>query len=680
MDNVSTMQLRERGLYRARARRVWLGLVMLAVLLLGLATTAVAEPESAAGEDPGTSSEPISAQEFQKLLLSPPSDFTGWRKRADNILKANPKSYQGDALLGLVMHRGEGDLPRARFHLTKAKEEARFEGQFFYLLILLELDTVLGEMDEYTNRLANLDDLARINGNPLIAAMRVWPLMKLGREKEARACLDRAFASSDVSTRLVAWNSLGALEGELGHTQAAMRAFESLIAEAEAAKLNKDCTYMRNAGEMSLALGRYEVAEKYFLDSLKLPFSPETYSNPYQDLTNLYLGQARFPEAVQSAKKMLQWSAALKPFLYQQCVAEDATIVGQVYLELGLINEAINRLAYIVQRPDRQGGSSVSQDRSEAGSLLVWRIALLTQVECISEDMASAHGFAWWKMLWNRARLKWDADSAGEKLTAMIVKNDHLEPSLRPYAAGGIIVNEWFRPALVPLFGSGVCAAALDNVKKNPSEKYDLEKPFLDVMYGEIACNTGNYRAATDYYKNAIKTLPSAEVLLCSWAQARLGYVQEKSGDRAAALASFQQALQHSPTEVRRVGAYLPITVHGSGAAVQQVAEMLDDSPRFSVVSDGFPMQITLSGKKLTASLLGKDGTVLATATSDVADNVRDSAAGLAVAIHRQVFSPKISLDQLDMNSLDGSNVSTSMNANENIKEIFSGDDSGGTI
>ncbi|MEO1367828.1 MAG: hypothetical protein AAFX50_11690, partial [Acidobacteriota bacterium] len=50
------------------------------------------------------------------------------RELTEQILAADPQSFKGETLLGVVFHLGEGNLPRAIFHLERGR--ALFEGLF----------------------------------------------------------------------------------------------------------------------------------------------------------------------------------------------------------------------------------------------------------------------------------------------------------------------------------------------------------------------------------------------------------------------------------------------------------------------------------------------------------------------------------------------------------------------
>ncbi len=656
-----------------RAPQAWR--VALFFLLMSLVLGVLTLP--ALARDPAASSDPPTAEEMAGLI-DRPENLVAWRELAERVLARDPESYAGQILMGFVLHRSEGDLPRARFHLEKgrklalrASDRGVSEAFHFYALALFELRLVLAEMDRYQDQLTILEEFARLRGGPVVAAEFAWPLMKLDREIEAREKLSQAFGSGDPVARIVAWNSLGALEMEYGNAQASYNAFQSLLAEAHQNNWPLDCTYLRNAGEAALALGKYDEAERYFREATSVPFNDQTFSNPYLDLAGLYLTQARFPEALEATRRMHQWARAIKPFLYQQSMADTQQMTGELLLELGYVEEGLEQLDMLVQRPDRRGGTSGTKDQAEAGNLVVWRSALLAWRERLAERMASARGLEWWRLAFQRLQLGLKARAAGRRVAALAVANDRIQGSLRPYWAGSISMGEWFRPDLVELYGPGVTAAALQELRQNPPEKLPLEEPFLEAIDAEVAALSGDRSTALQHLERALSSLPESESLLRARLHARTGQLLEDRGDRPQALTHFQMAMQKAPGMLRTVRARLPVTLQGdSNPTMREVARSLGRSPRFRSVGDGLPLQLSLAGDRLEALLLGTDGSVLARGVAPLQQDLHQTAADLVEDLHRQAFSPQIDLSQVDLNSLDGSNASGST-ASQKFREIF---------
>ena len=463
----------------------------LALLIIGiimLITPAFADTPD--DSRPGDSSEPIKAEEFFEVLKNS-NDLVAWRKRADNILKKYPHSYCGHCIMGYVLYNCEGNLPRAKYHLRECRKYAKKlarknsqDAQLYYTLASFELINVLGDMDRYQEQINLINENSK--PTPRLRVRKVWPLMKLDRVKEARKELDIAFSSGDDDARITAWNSLGALESELGNYQAAHTAFQSLLAELAKNKGENQPVYYNNAGGSAWALRSYDEAEQYYLKAASIPFKDYYISNPYRNLTELYRTEGRFAEAFDAAKKMHRWSRAIKPFLFQQAMAGDIERTSKLLLDLGYVDEAANFLSILVKRPDRTGATSSSVAELESNNLITWRYALIIQDHIFEEDMACSKTFSpsWWRLLYKRLSGNLDIKTAGEKAAAIMASNDLLKESLRS-------CND-YSPMLIDIFGTGICSAAIHEIEKSKPENLNLEAPFYQVMHAEIAMQKGN--------------------------------------------------------------------------------------------------------------------------------------------------------------------------------------------
>jgi hypothetical protein len=109
------------------------------------------------------------------------------------------------------------------------------------------------------------------------------------------------------------------------------------------------------------------------------------------------------------------------------------------------------------------------------------------------------------------------------------------------------------------------------------------------------------------------------------------------------------------PGLFRRLGWALPVEVESSEAEVDRaLARAIMRSPRFEASSDG--LRIEVDGAR--ACLFGRTGAVWG--CSEVEPAEQDTGGSLSQRIvdsfHDAVFSPRIDLSRIDINSLDGSN------------------------
>ncbi|MGE0495404.1 MAG: hypothetical protein AB7S38_39730 [Vulcanimicrobiota bacterium] len=625
------------------------------------------------------------AEELNALKSLEQQKLIDLREQARAIIQNNPQSVPGHYLMGYSLHHSEGDLPRSKFHLERARK--LFRQQYgpvpafttpwgWYERTLSELEMVNGEMDLYQEQLDILDDYLGLTQAlfsqrpPQILASYAWPLMKLGKEQEARRRLEDVSQYRDEITRSYYWNTLGALEMETGHPQASYEAFSSLIVEIERNRWTQTCTYLRNTGEAAAAIGRFDDAERNFLEASRY-FDPYSFSNPWWDLTALYLTQGRFAEAVSALQKTHEWSFASRPFLAQQSWAANQHITCETLLQIGETEKATEIARRFVSRPDRQGGDSVHRDQWEAGNLMMYRTTLLARAESLDEERSWSRGLHWWKLMFEARKLRSEARLVGTRAAAIAAGNDRISKSIRySYAPGTVMMPNWQRPELVSLYGAGTTAVAIQEVIDSKPESLTLELPYLQVMEAEVQAQQGDREEAITTLEGAIANLPASENTLRARALATQGKLLEAEGRYDEANARFQKVLDTVPGMIRFLDISLPVTIDDSGnSKLSRVRKMLLRSPRFHR-GQGLDIKLTTTGASLMGTVLDNHGTVVARAEVKVEGDLDENLRSLAAEIHRKTFAPKINLSQKDLNSLDGSNL-TGSTRTEELKDQF---------
>ena len=659
----------------------------LAIFFLTLTLLAGAQPRNMACEaDERKALDSLNLRKLVKL-----------REQAREIIRKRPKSIPGHYLMGYSLHHSEGDLPRAFFHLDKAKTlfvkkygplPSRERSPWgWYERTLLELEQVNGEMDKYEDQIETLDQYVRLAEHilgqkpPQALASYAWPLMKLGKEEEARKQLDKVSRNRDQMTRLIYLNTKGALEMETGNAQASYDAFKSLINEVRRYGWAQSATYLRNGGEAAASIGRFSEAEKLYLQATSY-FDSYSYSNPWWDVTSLYINQGRFAEATEALKKTHQWSFNSQPFLAQQSWAANQHITAEMLLQLGFVEKALIIAERFVIRPDRQGGDSVHVDQWEAGNLLMFLAAAEARVQDLSEQLCWTKGLEWWKLLAAREKIKTEVAFAGARAAALAAKNDRIARSLRySYAPGTIMVSNWHRPDLVRLYGPGTTAVALQELYERKYETASVELPYLQVIEGEVERQLGNEEEAVQLLGQAIENLPKSEALLRTRATAEVGKIYQAQGNRDKAMWAFLQVLNTAPGMIRFLDIELPVVIeYGGNSTLKKVAKMVHRSPRFRWTDHGLRLKLSTSGAALEARLTDKQGTVLSRSTVKVEDDLGAAARNLAAEIHRTSFAPKINLSQKDLTSLDGSNLSGTTRSDELTRDFLDPGKSGPRI
>ncbi len=605
------------------------------------------------------------------------------RELASKMIEKSPERPGSFYYYGYSLHHSEGDLPRARFYLEKAERvfiehygaKPSSTAPWGWLdRILLEMESVQGEMDDYQ---AQIDSLERLDALflhqvgrrlPALRAYVAWPLMKLGKETQARKELSSISMYQDEGTRVTYLNSLGALEMETDHPAKCYETFTDLVNSCRRRGWNMTCTYLRNAGEASATVGKFDEAEKYFLDATNY-FDPQGYSNPWWDLGTLYLSQARFPEAVTALKNTVKWTAASQPYIAQQSWAADQQLVCEVLLQLGMTKDALVVAENFINQPDRKGGDSVSKDQTEAANLLIYRDALLARQAGAREELCWSKGKQWWSLLAEQHRLGWQAYFAGRRATAMMIEHGRLHSSLRwSLAHGTVTIPNYARPELAKLYGPAVTLAAIEEQNEKKWDGKEFEQPYLASIAAEAQALSGQDRLAVKTIETASRDLPKSEALLKLRLLALKAQIQERQGQTAESYRTYQQIMEQAPSMLRTLDISLPVQIQGSGSMLSDAASMLTDSPRFRDDSKGLKIQLTSSGGSLKAVLLGLDGSVINDAEVKLLKDTDQTARDLVAEVHTKFFAPRVDLSQVDINSLDGSTRQADSKA---LKKMF---------
>ena len=633
--------------------RTLLAVILLAALLLPfLSEPALSKPSPKSNTYETLSKRPIDGPALF-AITNDTDNMISWRKFAEAKIAQDPHSVEGHAVLGVVFHRAEGDLPRSRYHLEKARDyiiedikgRSTYSNKYsLFIASQVELIQVLGEMDRYKEKIKAIDCLTKhIPGLSYLEVEKAWPLMKLNREDEARKVLTRAFNSGNNAAVEIAWNSLGALESECGNEQAAYNAFSNLISERRRRGEAPDPTVLRNLGETCLALGRFDEAEQLFNEASNAPFSDQSYTNPYGDLTDLYISEAKFAEASQALVKTYQYSRALKPFLYQQFMADNLQTSGCLFLELGWIGEATFRLSKLVNRPDRQGGSSVDVDQAEAGNLLTWYAAVKALREYYREMLSWTPFSKSLELRWDILRMDYELWRSSSRLRALMTENGRIASSLRPYRSQGITAPECYKPFLNKILGPGVCNDAINRILRQQDKNLPVEEPYLLLHKAEIAYLFGNKDTAKKNFEKTLVTLPKAVKLVRAWSLARLAQIDYSQGNYREAAQKYAQLITSTPAAIRHTEGRVPVVCQSDGSQSGNILSgMIAKSPRFKVTNQGLTLQFYLQTDSYCASLLGPDGRVLSRAKVKLTKSNYDTAAALAKEIHEQVFAAKI--------------------------------------
>lgn len=645
------------GLPSARAQEIDLGLIE--------------APRPALGDDPRAS------EAFR--LIAREHRYVRARELAEEILRDDPTSFAGLCVLGMVLHRAEGNLPVALFHLKAARKsfETRYGATpggdapwYWHALILGELSFVAGEMGRHEEKLAYLEARDSIY-EPRWPADRGWPLMRLRRYEEARMAIAEGLMLDDQpEQQATAKTALCAVEAELQHRERSYEACLDAAADDRPWSESGPTTFT-NAAEAALGMLRMEEAEQLIQEGTER-FSTGTVSNPWLNLTLLYLSQGRSAEALGTVREMFAWRNRQPAYIDEQNRADTETTSAIFLLVAGRPIEAARITARALERPDRTGFTSAESEQMEAASALLDHLVNRVAAELKAEEAAS---LPWWKGFrarFDAARYRWRAWSSGRRCAAMIADERVLLATIRPYLAGSIESPEWIEPELVAILGPGVMKAALE--KARAQETLPGAEGYFWAFEAEAALYQGHEEVALRHAERALATLPAGEHMLQARVWGLTGKAALDAGQNEKAFEAFDRAMQLDPGVIRRLGIALPATFAAAGGtAAEKALDYLRSSPRFEPAGGGFRVQVEVAGDGGSACLYGPQQARLGCAqlTARGGESAEDLASRLALAFHTDVFAPRLDLTQADLRSLDGSPAAGDGRSQQRLRSVL---------
>ena len=601
--------------------------------------------------------------------------FIRIREMGEAILRENKNSPLGNYLVGVAMQRGEGNLPLARYYLGRARTliernpalTSSDQGADLYALVMFELILVAGLTEKHEEQIQLTSEYGRLFGVDM-GERSGWSLMKLGRHNEARQLMQKYLKSKDPDTRRGALNTLGSIEMSLGNYEEAFRWFTVLKNELTERDTINIATLVRNRAEVANVLLKFDVAESDTLLATKY-FHPNSYSNPWMSLALLYTTEGRLAEAISAISSMHAWDRRSDPTLEQQRWNDGQQATAIVLLASGYPDAALQIVRRIRSKPDRRGTTSGTMEQAEIGLLYLWRETLRMQRELLREQMVWEPWHEWAISGFDRLKAERELWAANSRLNALLVPEKRLPWILRPYAPDSP-VTEWMRPGLQAAVGGGIARAEIEKLLARTGALADRERPYLQAALGESLIVAGDYKRGLDALTAAKDKLPQEEVLLRTRMEALAAHALERLGELDRAAVSWRNTMERNAGVVRLLELSIPVTLSSDNSpGANETVSYLEKSPRFHR-GRGFSLQVSTTGRRLYAQLRGRDGAVLAQASTTILPDVTDTARMLCKEIHRKAFATKIDLSQMDINSLDGS-VTAGDSSQIGLRELF---------
>jgi tetratricopeptide (TPR) repeat protein len=635
------------------------GILRLARCLAPVLALTVASLLASAADPPRPSrAEAAETDESEALRAIQEGRFVRARELAERMLARNPRSAVGELVLGRALHDGEGNTPLALAHFRRALALTespggvsrpgmeRWHREALYHLMWAASD--LGRFEQTLGYAARVRALYE----PALHGLDVWPLMKLGREEEARTAAARAMATGDPLEEIIGRNGLCALDG-----------YPACVAVLEAVRRFDFPAglALRNAAVAAQDAGRFDEAERLLLESTRVP---DEEANPWRDLAALYATQGRMGEAVAAARAMALAVRAAPRRVQQYTRAQALFTSSQVLLLTGHPDRALAAVGHALDEPDRAAHWSGSEEATIAECALLERAIRLTLAELLDER-AAVCGWA--------ATFTARAAAAGQRLrgwyagrrVAPVLLAGGLEATNESTAAGPqLAAPPWLQLDAVALLGPAAVRPLVDRWLEEPfdppaGQPPELRAAYLAALRTEAICLAGDDAECLADGAATRASLPSAEVLLRVRLAARMASAAWRLGriDEAATL--FEEVLERDPGALRRLGLALPARLRPGGDPVPlRAAELSLGSGRFQD-DPAAPFTVGEAGGRLC--LLARGEAVLACATPADAASVEGCGDGpaskLAAAFLDAAFAPRLEMSQQDLTTLDGTTV-----------------------
>lgn len=602
--------------------------------------------------------------------------FAKARSWAERALVADRDSYRAQYLIGWIQHQGEGNLPKARFHLERASQLLKeaygpglvtqpVEARLALFWVFGEYLAVLSELDLHDKVLTSVEEATRRLGFDF-SHLRAWRLMKLKRWDEARAAAMSAANAEEPWAQAMGRTALCGIESEQHHREAAYRT--CLAATKPIRGAPGLCVELTNAGAAAEELYHFAEAERLFFRAAKEP--PEGSASPWLRLVRLYTRQGRFAEAISGWREMMRYRQGREGYFDQQDDAETSLVGASILLLAGEPEEAERVTARALARPDRRGYTSGTQGQL-TGAAAVLDMAAKRELAQSLRDAAAMEGLGGGLKLRARAaRLSAQAALSKRRAIRILSDPERLVTSLRPEIGGQLELPTWMMPELISAVGPGVALAGIQAARAEETLEPALSEGLFSAYEAEAYWLKGDTEAAEAAAQRALEHMHPAEVALRARAAAIGGAAAIARGHRQKGLAWLREAAAVDPSLFRRLGLTIPLRVRSSGGGIAAAAaERLARVGRFSDAPDGFVIRLSPQG----AQLLAPDGSLLSQA------RLRPARPGapppelrLSELALTRLFMPTLDLTQADVRSLDGS-IDASQRAAEHLDDAMKG-------
>ena len=645
----------------------------------------------------------VSARELKARRKLLTQKLNSARTLVEAELKARPTSADRPVLAALVLAQiyesAEGNLPKALFWtrtarrwLTKAcgaRPKPAALRQIHQESLLLEPE-LLGKMDRRDEQLATLERYEELYKTPQ-DEYKIWPLVKLGRYKEAKQIGLALIQSEKSYVRSYAFNGLMALECERRNREAS---YDWGLKGHHDAK-ERSCVIALNMGLASRQTFKFEEEERFNRIALKAKLK-DCSSSPYIQSATTYLIRGEFQKSISA---LTSW-APKTPLEWSQSHMRVKARRAELMFGLGVWRRGLKEIYQVVTYPDRSAGTdSASEEMLNLEAyLLYW--ALLDGERVQLEERHAARGLLeQLKRLPERIAHRWRQWRVKRQVIRFATHHNNLIDMIRPYLSNA---PAWYSSTLTHLIGSGVLRSALKQARALEVDHTQVAHAYLDGFEAELAWVEGDAAGALDLAERALKYIPKASRLFRYRITAIRWAARTETSGALRLDDDLHTLLKRYPPPLRLLNLGIPVRLIVSvGVRARAVADALKRSPRFVIDAEAsLSLRVDETADQLKLCLIGARGDryrcvstwvdlerelkelrarrqrkrgsahdIQRTHKADGAASDEDSspdAGELSEAVepdpalrlvdraHRELFSPLVELSQKEMDTLDG--------------------------
>ncbi|MGB5365903.1 MAG: hypothetical protein WBM75_03805 [Polyangiales bacterium] len=578
------------------------------------------------------------------------------REEAEKYLLEHPRSYVAHLVLGMAQHYGEANFPKALFHEARALElfEAA-EGLQptpsqpwrWHARILVALTRAHGDLEHYDEQLRFMYRYNELY-TPQLKAELAWPLMKKRDFENARLAAEDGLATGDPYQIERAKNALCAIEYEAGDDEKAYEVCADAVEYGRTHFGSATSVDLGNFAEAARSVFRFDEAERLLMDASKGGLS--WYGNPWLELADLYMRAGRFAEALAALREVPRHRAARPAHVRDSDRNEARRSLAAFLLLMGRPDEALLITDKAVVLPDRRAHNSRDPEQDRSIVALLDRQARLMLAE-MTRERAAAKAFhlrcwAYGQALW----LRFQAWMSARQVARFLDDEARLVGTFALGTARSAVMPAWLLGELIEALGPGVVRAAVTDMRDE--DRRQGAAPYYDAVLAEVSLAQREYDEAIEHAERALRQLPPGDALLRERVRAVLG---KALSDPRETTSLYEEVLGADPGLFRRLGWALPAEVESGDAEIDRaLAKAVMRSPRFERSSNGLRIQI--DGARIC--LFGRTGAAWGCSEAGLQeDETAESYAQRIVdSFHAAIFSPRVDLSRIDINSLDGSN------------------------